>query len=85
MKSRFQAIGYPSDLMQKEINKVKFSENLDKNKAKKKSKGVSLIIAFHPLLKDAGNIIHKNLYLSYMGQEAQTVFSPRPKITFHSA
>ena len=47
------------------MNKVKFSGHWDKNKAKKKSKGVPLVITFHPLLKDVGNIIHKNLYLLY--------------------
>ena len=61
IKSWFQARGYPSDLVQKEMNKVKFSGHWDKNEAKKKSKGVPLVITFHPLLKDVVNIIHKNL------------------------
>ena len=52
------------------MNKVKFSGHWDKNKAKKKSKGVSLVITFDPLLKDVGNIIQNNLYLLYMDQEA---------------
>ena len=69
MKSWFQARGYPSDLIQKEMNKVKFSGHWDKNKAKKKSKGVPLVITFHPLRKDVGNIMHKNLYLLYTYQE----------------
>ena len=85
MKSWFQARGYPSGLIQKEMNKVKFSGHWDKNKAKKKSKGVPLVITFHPLLKDVGNIIHKNLYLLYTDQEAQRVFTPGPMITFRSA
>ena len=80
MKSWFQARGYPSDLVQKETNKVKFSGNMDKNKSKKKSKGVPLVITCHPLLKDAGNIIHKNQHLLYMDQEAQRVFTPGPMI-----
>ena len=67
------------------MNKVKFSDHRDKNKAKKKSKGVPLVITFHPLLKDAGNIIHKNLYLLYMDQDAQRVLTPGPMITFRSA
>ena len=67
------------------MNKVKFSDHRDKNKAKKKSKGVPLVMTFHPLLKDAGNIIHKNLYLLYMDQDAQRVFTPGPMITFRSA
>ena len=43
MKSWFQARGYPSGLIQKEMNKVKFSGHWDKNNAKKKSKGVPLV------------------------------------------
>ena len=71
IKSWFQAKGYPSDLVQNEMNKVKFSGDWDKNKTKKKSKGVPLVITFHRLLKDFGNIIiHKNLYLLYKDQEA---------------
>ena len=85
MNSWFQARGYPSDLVQKETNKVKFSSNRDKNKSKKKSKGVPLVITFHPLLNDAANVIPKNLYLLYMDQEAQRVFTPGPMITFRSA
>ena len=85
MKSWFQARGYPSGLIQKEMNKVKFSGYWDKNKAKKKSKGVPLVITFHLSLKDVGNIIHKNLYLLYTDQEAQRVFTPGPMITFRSA
>ena len=46
---------------------------------------VPLVITFHPLLKDVGNIIHKNLYLLYTDQEAQRVFTPGPMITFRSA
>ena len=52
---------------------------------KKKFKGLPLVITFHPLFKDFGNIIHKNLYLLYMHQEAQRAFTPEPMITFRSA
>ena len=71
--------------VQKEMNKVKFSGDWDKNKTKKKFKGVPLAITFHHLLKDFGNIIHKNLYLLCMDQEAQRVFTPGHMITFRSA
>ena len=63
MKSWFQARGYPIDLVQKEMNKVKFSDHWNKNNAKKKSKGVPLVITFQPLLKDVSNLIHKNLFV----------------------
>ena len=85
MKSWLQARGYPSHLVQKEMNKVKFSGNWDKNKTKKKSKGVPLVITFHPLLKDFGHLIHKNMYLLYMDQEAQRVFMSGLMITFRNA
>ena len=85
MKSWFQARGYPSDLVQKEMKKVKFPRDWDKNKTKKKSKGVQLVINFHPLLKDFGNIIYKNLYLLYVDHKAQSVFAPGPMVTFRSA
>ena len=85
MKSWFQSRAYPSDLVRIEMNNVTFSGNWDKNKTKKKSKGVPLVLTFHPLLKDVGNIIHKNLYLLYMEQEAQRVFTFGPMITSRSA
>ena len=67
------------------MNNVKFSGNWDKNKTNKKSKGVPLVTTFHPLLKDFVNILQKNLYLLYMDQEAQRVFTPRPMANFRSA
>ena len=85
MKSWFQAGAYPSDLAQTGMNKAKSSDHLDKNKTNKKSKRVRLVITFHLLLKDVGNIIHKNLYLLYMDKDAQRVFTPGPMITFRSA
>ena len=84
MKSWFHARGYPSDLVQKEINKVKISGDWDKNKTNKKSKRVPLVITFHTLRKDFGNIIHTNLYLLHMDQESQRGFTPGPMITFRS-
>ena len=63
MKSWFQARGHPSGLILKEMNKVKFSGHWDKNKAKKKSKGVPLVITFHPLLKEVGNT-QKSLFVT---------------------
>ena len=47
-----------SDLVQKKMNKVKFSGNCNKNQTKKKSKGVPLVINFHTLLKNFAFFIH---------------------------
>ena len=67
------------------MSKIKFSGDRNKNKTRKKSKWVSVVITFHPILEDFGNIIDRNLYLLYMDQEAQKVFMPGPMITFLSA
>ena len=85
IKSWFQERWYPSGVVQKEISKVKFSGHWNKNQIKKKFKGVSLVITFHPLLKNFDNIIQKNLYLLHMDQETQRIFTPAPMITFRSA
>ena len=77
--------GYPSDLGQEELNRIKFSDNWDKNKTNRKFKRVPLVDTFHPLVRDFDNIKDKNLYLLYMDQEAQRVFTSGPTITFRSA
>ena len=69
-----QAKGYPSDLVQKEMNKIKFSGDWDKSN-KRTSKGVSLVITVHPLLKDFGNIIHKKLYLLYGPRSSKSFYA----------
>ena len=43
------------------------------------------MITFHPLLKEFCNIKHKNLYLSYMDQEAQQSLMHGVMVTFRSA
>ena len=63
MKSWPQARQYPSNLVQKEINEIKFL-------------GVPLVFTFYPLFKYFDSKIHKNLYLLYMDREAKRVFMP---------
>ena len=46
MKSWFQARGYPCDLAQMAMDKVKYSDDWDKKKYKKKFKEVPLVINF---------------------------------------
>ena len=82
MKSWFQARGYPSDLFKKKWLKVNVQAI---GQTKQKLKGLPLVITFYLLIKSFGNIIHKDLYLLYMNQEAQRVFTPGPMITFRSA
>ena len=51
----------------------------------KNSKRVQLVITFHHLFKEFCNIKHKNLYLSYMDQEAQQLLMHGLMVTFRSA
>ena len=49
------------------------------------SKGVSLVITFHPKFKSVGQLLNKHLHILYMDQEAKIVFAPGPMATFCSA
>ena len=61
MKYWFQAREYPSNLVQKQMSKVNFSGNWHKKQTAQKSTGVPLVINYHPVLKDNGNIVYKKL------------------------
>ena len=65
MKQWFAKRDYPQDLINSEINKVKFLyvENKYNNN---KEKGIFFVVTFHPLLKSSGSILNKNYYLLHM-------------------
>ena len=67
------------------MSNVKFSGDWNKKYTKKSSTGAALVIIYHHLLKDIGNIMHKNLYMLYMDQESLKVFKSRPMINFRGA
>ena len=83
MKSWFFKRGYPKSLVEKELGKVKFSNNVSNKQ--QKEKGIPFVVTYHPILKNIGNIIRKNLYLLHMNEEAKKVFTPEPMISFRSA
>ena len=39
-------------------------------------KSIPLVVMYHPLLKSLPKITSKNLYLLYMDEEAQILFTP---------
>ena len=82
MKSCFIKRGYPNYVIQKEMQKVKFSKisSIRKDNAK----GALLVVTFHPGLKNINQIINKNLHLFYMDQEVMKVFTPKPMVSFRS-
>ena len=62
MKQCFAKRDFPQDLINSEINKVKFPyvENKYNNN---KEKGIPFVVMFYPLLKSLGSILNKNYYL----------------------
>ena len=82
MKSWFLKRGYPNNVIEKEMKKVKFSKI--SSTRKDNAKGVPLVVTYHPGLKNINQIINKNLHL-YMDQEVKKVFTPKPMVSFRSA
>ena len=84
MKSWFQARSYPKHLAQKEMSKVRFNkENI--NTKRSKSKGVTFVVTYHPLLKSFQSLINKHLNILYLDENAKEVFMPGPMVTFRSS
>ena len=83
MKSWFLKRGYPNNVTEKEMKKVKFSKISSTRKGN--AKGVPLVVTYHPGLKNFNQIINKNLHLLYMDQEVKKVFTPKPMVSFCSA
>ena len=83
MKSWFFKRGYPENMIDEEMKKVKFSEK--GSKISKGSKGVLFVVTYHPSLNCLSRIIKENLNILYMSREAKAVFSPGPLISFRSA
>ena len=83
MELWFLKRGYPENMIDEEMKKVKFLE-----KGSKKSegfKGVSFVVTYHPSLNCLSRIIKDSLNISDMSREAKAVFSPGPMILFRSA
>ena len=77
MKSWFQARSYPKHLAQKEMSKVRFNkENI--NTKRSKSKGVTFVVTYHPLLKSFQSLINKHLDIFYFDEMLKTVLYPDP-------
>ena len=82
MKSWFQRWGYPEDVINDEMKKVIFNENL--GKSSNKNKGVPFVLTSHSLLKKINYIIRKYIHLLYMNKEVKKVFQPGPIELFRS-
>ena len=64
------------------MNKVTFFKILSDRKDN--TKGVPLVVIYHPGLKNIDKIINRNLQLLYMDQEVKKVFIPKPMVSFRN-
>ena len=85
MKSLFQVRGYPENLVKDEMGKVCLSKSIGSKSKSRESKGVPLVITFHPKFKLIGQLLNKHLHILYMDQETKNVFTPGPMARFRSA
>ena len=84
MKSWFLKRGYPENITNGEIKKVKFKKQVFSSRGVV-TKGVPLVITYHPLLKSLGTILYKHLYLLLIDKEVKKVFHVAPIVSFKSA
>ena len=80
MKSWFFRKGYPENMTDEKMKKVKFSEKGSKNS--KESKEIPFVVTYHPSLNCPSRLIKDNLNILCMSREAKAVFSTRPMVSF---
>ena len=67
MKSWFQATSYPKHLAQTKMGKVQVNKE-NNNTEQSKSKGVTFVVTYHPLLKSFQSLINKPLNIFYVDE-----------------
>ena len=63
------------------MSKVLFNKE-NSNTKQSKSKQVTFVVTYHPLLKSFQSLIDKHLNILYLDENAKDVFMPGPMITF---
>ena len=66
------------------MSKVRFNKE-NSNTKQSKSKGVTFVVTYHPLLKSFQSLINKHLNILYLDENAKEVFMPGPMVTFRSS
>ena len=73
MKIWFQKRGYPENIIENEMKKVKFPSC---NKVqRKKSKGIPFVVTYHSFLKQLKGILCRNKYLLNKNAEVKQTFT----------
>ena len=66
------------------MSKVRFNKE-NSNTKQSKSKRVTFVVTYHPLLKSFQSLINKHLNILYPDENAKEVFMPGPMVTFRSS
>ena len=75
----FQNRGYPGNIIENKLKKVKF---LSYNKVQRKySKGIAFLVTYHP----RKNKLRKNKYLLNTNGEVKQTFTPVPMVSYRSS
>ena len=83
MKIWFQKRGYPENIIENEMKKVKFPSC---NKAQRKNiKGIAFAVTYHSLLKQLEGILRRNMYLLNMNAEIKQTLTPVPMVSYRSS
>ena len=84
MNSWFLKQGYPENIINRQMEKVKFKKQIFSRRGGV-TKGVPLVIMYYPLLKSVGTILYKHLYLQHLDKEVENVFSVALVVSLKSA
>ena len=66
------------------MNKVRFNKE-NSNTKQSKSKRVTFVVTYHPLLKSFQSLINKHLNILYLDENAEEVPVPGPMVIFRSS
>ena len=84
MKSWFLKRGYIENIINREMENVKFKTQVFSRIGGAK-KSVPLVITYHSLLKSVGTVLYKHLYLLHMDKEVKKVFPVALIVSFKIA
>ena len=74
MKTWFLRRGYPKNLVQSEMKKVKFSHVSNSKFLKRTLERIPIVATYHPLINSSRKVLSKNLNILYMDKEVKKVF-----------
>ena len=83
MKLWFQKRMHPKNVLDEELVKVRFSDQV--KTSPKKVKGIPLAVTYHPIPQALNSIIKRNSNWLYADNEVKNLLSPGPMVSFWGA